>query len=388
MTRDDSPYSRERAERVFLLATIVLLGWLTFQLFRPFLDWVILGFLFAYLFRKPYLGALTLFRKRSLAAGFMLIVTLLIFFLPFVVIIAMLLRDVASIGSTLRELDIQLIISDILHTLSGTFGIGTDSGTIQNVAGTIAASIREATANVFGSVASTLFAVVAKIFIGLFIFGFTVYYGFVDGDRFVNGVLGVIPLHRLEKAQLVAEFKTVTDAIFVGHVLVSLIQATIGTLGFMFLGVPRGILWGFVMLVMALVPVIGPVIVWVPIGVILLITDGDVNGVLSSDRNFAALGVLLVVGPIVSTVDNIVRPKLVGSRADVHPFLVLIGVLGGLAAFGFTGFLIGPLILALFLAMLRVYREHWSGEAALVHDGPTKAGLSGKLKKRGSKSDG
>lgn len=356
---------RAIAERIFLVGTILLLGWLTFLIFKPFFDWVILGFLFAYLFYKPYERTLKHVRKRGAAAGLVMVLVLAVFFLPFIFLLVFFFQDIRSFATELQGVDYEYVIRTLVETVAGLFGIAVDGATLDQTAENIGQSLRQTAADVVRGAAANLVPVLAKVVVGLFIFGFTVFYGLIDGPRIVEGFLSVIPLHRPEKKLLLHELKSVTDAVFVGHVLVAFIQAIIGTVGFLVLGVPEAFLWGFVMLLASLIPVIGPFVVWVPIGVYLLVTPGDVNGLFSDDRRFAAIGVF-VVGAIVSTIDNVLRPKLVGDRADVHPFLILVGALGGLLVFGFTGFIVGPLVLSLFMAVLRVYRLHWRGDE--LHD--------------------
>lgn len=373
------PESRARAEGLFLLGAILLLGYLTFLIFKPFVDWVILGFLFAYLFYKPYQGALAIVRRRGPAAALVVVLVLLLFFLPFIVVITYLVRDVSGFAQTFTQIDLQAVLVGTLASIAGAFGLTTDAETLSTLANTISAQVQARAANFFADFAAELLSIVTKVLVGLFIFGFTLFYGFVDGARIVQAIRDVIPLHGAEKDLLLHEIRTVTNAVFIGHLLVSVIQATVGTVGFVVLGVPRAIFWGFVMLLTSIVPFIGPFLVWIPVGLYLLVTEGPVDGLLSDNRTFAALGVLLVVGPLASTIDNIVRPKLVGSRADVHPFLILVGAIGGLFVLGFTGFVVGPLVLALFAAVLRVYRAHWRGReehAALVASGtPARGGV-------------
>ncbi|MFQ5620928.1 MAG: AI-2E family transporter, partial [Candidatus Nanoarchaeia archaeon] len=139
-----------------------------------------------------------------------------------------------------------------------------------------------------------------------------------------------------------------------GSLVIALIQGALGALGFMIFGVGSPILWGLVMSLFALVPFIGTPIIWGPAG-LLLVIDGFVDG----QTNLVAKGIgLLIYGTLViSTVDNILKPKLIGKKAKIHPIVVLIGVLGGLSLLGFVGFVVGPLVLALFEALIEVYEK-------------------------------
>lgn len=369
---------RSLVEARFLTGTILVLGLLTFLIFRPFLDWVILGFLFSYMFFGPYRGLLRAVKRRGIAAGVMLIGILLIFFLPLFFILSVLVRDVTEFASGLATVDVEGVIAGFLESFLTGLGVQADPESLHQTAADLATAGRSQLADWLRDFAASLLGLVFNVLVGLFIFGFTVYYGFVDGERFVRAVRGMIPLREPEKNLLMNEIRSVTNAVFIGHLLIALIQALLGTVGFLILGVADSFFWGFVMLILAIIPIVGPFLVWLPIGLYLLFSDQPVGGVFSSNPAFAGLGILLVVGPIVSTIDNVLRPKLIGSRADVHPFLILIGALGGLFVLGFTGFIVGPLVLALFVATLRVYRQHWSPRA----DRGPRARATRPLKKR------
>lgn len=352
---------RTQAESHFLVGTILLLGFLTFLIFRPFLDWVILGFLFSYMFYGMFRRMTRVVRRRSIAAGIMLVLILAAFFVPIVLVAAVLVRDATRFAGQIANFGIEGTLASLIQSVAVSLGLQVDPANAQAYAGTIVATAQARATEFLTHFAEGLPVLIGNLMLGFFIFGFTVYYGFVDGERFVAAIRRAIPLREQEKAHLLAEVQTVTNAVFIGHLLIAFIQAILGTLGFWILGVPDAFFWGFVMLILAIVPVVGPFLVWIPIGLVLLFVDAPVNGLLSDNPRFAGLGVLLVVGPIVSTIDNVLRPKLVGSRADIHPFLVLIGALGGLFVLGFTGFVVGPLVLALFVATVRVYRRHWTG---------------------------
>lgn len=357
---------RAVAERLFLVGSVLLLGWLAFLIFRPFFDWIVLGFLFSYLFYRPYQATLKRVGRRGIAGGLILILVLVVFFLPFVLLVVFLFQDLRSFSTALQDTDYEMVLRNALQGGADLLRLNLDPAQIDAGASAMAASLRESVRALVAGLSSNVIPVVAQVLIGVFIFGFTVFYGFIDGPRIIEAVLTLIPLHRPEKELLLHELKTVTDGVFIGHVLVAFIQAALGTIGFLILGVPRTFLWGFIMLIASIIPVIGPFIVWVPVGIFMLFQDEPVRGLFSSDPKVAAFGVLLVVGPIISTIDNIIRPRIIGRRANVHPFIVLIGALGGLVVFGFTGFIVGPLVLSLFLGVLRVYRLHWKGHE--IHD--------------------
>ncbi len=143
--------------------------------------------------------------------------------------------------------------------------------------------------------------------------------------------------------------RTVTQAVLYGQVLTAVIQGALGGLGLLVLGVPNALFWGAMMMITAFVPVLGTPLIWVPAGVGLIMDGAITRGAL-----LLAYGVIVVMN-----IDNFLRPRLVSERAKVHPVLILIGVLGGLRVFGFIGMLVGPLILALLVALIKFYEQNY-----------------------------
>ena len=187
----------------------------------------------------------------------------------------------------------------------------------------------------------------------IFIIFFMIYYLFKDGDLIIRKLKELIPLKKKHQDLLYNKIKSVSYAIVFGSFVVALIQGALGTLGFYIFGIPSPILWGIVMAFFAFLPfMIGTAIVWVPAGLILLF-DGYLAG--NPDLIWKGIGLLLYGSLVISTVDNFIRPKIIGNKGKTHPIIILIGVFGGLALFGFIGIVIGPLILAILLSFAQIY---------------------------------
>lgn len=340
---------REKAETFFLAGLLLVVGYVTYLVFRPLLDFIVIGFLLAFAFHPLYRWTLQRVRKPPLAATLMILLILLVVLLPLFVILGYLLQDIQGFIVNFSADETKRSLTDALVGLAGWFGIEGAAETIQQATADLVDSAFASLAAVFGEFARQLPRVLAQAVLGVFVVFFTLYYGFTDGRQFVAAIRDVLPLHADEKDLLIEEIRKTTDGVFVGHILISLIQGAVGTVGFLIFGVPRPFFWGFVMVVLGILPIIGPVLVWLPVGVYLLVVGRTIPGV----------GILIWGGVLVSTIDNVLRPKLIGNRADIHPFLVLVGVLGGIAVFGFSGFIIGPLVLSLFLASIKVFKHHW-----------------------------
>jgi predicted PurR-regulated permease PerM len=161
-----------------------------------------------------------------------------------------------------------------------------------------------------------------------------------DGPIVFEKIRLAIPLHPEHKRHLFSKFTTVVRATVKGNIAIAALQGTLGGVIFAFLAIPGAVLWGTVMAFLSLLPAIGAALIWGPVAIYFLLTDAIWEGT-----------VLVVFGVLViGLVDNVLRPILVGADTQIPDYLVLISTLGGLVLFGVTGFVIGPVIAALFIA--------------------------------------
>lgn len=166
-----------------------------------------------------------------------------------------------------------------------------------------------------------------------------------DGVGLARRIRDAIPLATDHKRELFGKFATVIRATVKGNILVAMSQGALGGLIFAFLGIPGAVLWGVVMAVLSLLPAVGASLVWGPVALYFFSTGAIWQGTV-----LTAFG-LLVIG----LVDNILRPILVGKDTKMPDYLVLLSTLGGLAVFGLNGFVIGPVIAAMFMAVWGIF---------------------------------
>lgn len=187
--------------------------------------------------------------------------------------------------------------------------------------------------------------------VNLFLMTVAMYYFFLDGRRLYAEAVRLVPLDRRYIQHFSREFTDVAYAIVYGNTITAFIQGATGAMGLLLAGVPHAGVWGAAMVIAAMVPVVGTGLVWVPICVLLALS-GKMGAAI-----FLAAWCAIVVG----TLDNLIRPKLCGTRMALHPLLVFLSMFGGMAVFGMMGMLVGPLIAALFMAMVRIYRRDFLG---------------------------
>lgn len=188
---------------------------------------------------------------------------------------------------------------------------------------------------------------VAGVVIQIFFVIFTLYYLFRDGRQIRNGLYGVLPLTRTQSQEVMTRTTEVISASLYGVLVISAIQGTLGGLAFWALGLPSPLVWGLVMMLASMIPMVGSFIVWVPASIYLAFSGHWMKALL-----LVAWGTL-----VIGLIDNFLRPKLVGGRAHLHELLIFFSVLGGLQVFGVLGLVLGPVVVAITLALLDVVRQ-------------------------------
>jgi predicted PurR-regulated permease PerM len=160
------------------------------------------------------------------------------------------------------------------------------------------------------------------------------------------------PLKNEYEKILIKRFSSMVSATLKGTIIVGVVQGLLGGLMFAIAGVPSFAIWGIVMIILSVIPAFGSGLVWAPVGVIMLVTGNIWQGIF-----------ILVFGTVViSFIDNVLRPKLVGGDTAIHPLLVFFATLGGIISFGLLGFIIGPVIMALFLTLWDIYGKEFKSQ--------------------------
>lgn len=204
---------------------------------------------------------------------------------------------------------------------------------VQSTGGVVAATVGKASSGTF------------KVVVTLFVTLFTMFYFFRDGPKLVQRLKYLIPLDRRYEDAIIARFASVSRATIRGTLLIALIQGTMAGITLWAFGVGSPILWGVVAVLTAVVPMVGTGGVLIPAGLVQIITGNVWQGV----------GILIVMALVISNVDNLIRPRLVGHEAGMHDLMIFFSTLGGIGLFGPMGFIVGPMIAALFLSLLDIY---------------------------------
>jgi predicted PurR-regulated permease PerM len=184
-------------------------------------------------------------------------------------------------------------------------------------------------------------------FLQLLVLFYALFYFLVDGPRILQSILRYVPLEPGQKEELLERFVSVTRATLRGSLLIGLIQGGVAGLAFWVAGVPGSAFWGTVMVVLSIIPAVGAALIWVP-AVIYLFMAGQV---------VAGVGLLAWCAVVVGSIDNLLRPRLIGRDARMSDLLILLSTLGGIVLFGAVGFIVGPIVAALFVTVWHIYGD-------------------------------
>ncbi|MDE1181857.1 AI-2E family transporter [Paraburkholderia sp.] len=333
---------------ILLAIATVALGWILL----PFFGAVFWGTILAILFQpmQRYLSA-KFGRRRNLAALTTLSGTVVIVILPLAFVAATLVQEIGLAYAQIKsgQPNLTTYFQQIVHalptsvqTLLERFGL-TDIAGIQRRLTDGAAAISQFAATKALSIGQNTFDFVISFGVMLYL----VFFLLRDGKEIGGRIRRALPLDPRHKQHLIAKFTTVVRATVKGNIAVAAAQGFLGGMIFMILGIQGALLWGVLMAFLSLLPAIGAALVWAPAAAYFLLTGDIWRGVI--------LVVFCVV--VIGLVDNILRPILVGKDVKMPDWCVLISTLGGMAIFGINGFVIGPLIAALFMAAWDLYAQ-------------------------------
>jgi len=347
-----------RFGNAFLLSLVIGTAVVFFYMVRGFFVPVLLAAVFSSMFFPLYERILRLLRGRSTVASLLTcIVLLLVLLAPFYGVIDMVAREARDFfqdadvkvdrlmeqgQAFAQRLDEMPWVPDFDFAEIDWAGLAGDwAGSVGGVLGTVVNKTSRGT---------------VQVLVTLFVTLFTMFYFFIDGRALVARVRYLVPLDDHYEDAIIQRFVSVARATVKGTLVIALVQGGLGALTLWIFGVDGAILWGVVMVVLSVIPVIGAWLVMYPAALIQLILG----------RPWAALGIFLVTVLIILNVDNLLRPRLVGRESGLHDLMIFFSTLGGIFTFGAMGFIIGPVVAALFLSVLDIYGEEF--KTTLEHE--------------------
>jgi predicted PurR-regulated permease PerM len=335
------PELQQKTFLILLITVSLAFGWILGPFYGAVFWSTVLAILFAPLYRRLLIATN---HRRNTAALITLLLILFIVIFPLSLITASLVQEGTGIYERISagELDFgayfQQIIDALPHWLVGLlerFDL-TSLSTLQRKLSAGVAEGSQAIARQAVNIGQNTFNFV----IGFCLMLYLLFFLLRDGTALATRIKQAVPLSTEYKRRLFGNFTTVIRATVKGNIVVAAVQGALGGLMFWFLGIQGSLLWGVLMALLSLLPAVGTGLVWAPVAIYFLLTGAIWQGV-----TLIVFGILAI-----GLVDNILRPLLVGKDTKMPDYVVLMSTLGGIALFGLNGFVIGPVIAALFIA--------------------------------------
>ncbi|PIR40881.1 MAG: hypothetical protein COV32_01130 [Candidatus Yonathbacteria bacterium CG10_big_fil_rev_8_21_14_0_10_43_136] len=333
--------SYQKSELHFLVTLLVGMSIITFFIFEPFLYALILGVIFATIFSPVHKRVLSALREsRGISALITTAFVLVVIVVPVIFLSTQIFQEATSLYSSLTDNGgaggLLRATEDIVRETWIPFLPAESLDFGQYMEQGLSFLIKHL---------GTVFSNVAKIMVGIIVLFIALYYLFKDGHELRKSVIALSPLSDVYDETIFRKLELAINSVVLGSISVALVQGVLTAIGLAVFGVPNPVFWGSVATVTALIPGVGTSIVLISSILFLFFTGAEV----------AAVGLLIWGIVAVGLVDNVLGPKIVGKGAKLHPFLILLSILGGIGLFGPIGFLFGPLALALLFAFLEIY---------------------------------
>jgi len=289
--------------------------------------------------------------RRNLAALVTVLIILFIVIVPLLAVAAALAQEASSLYGQVQsgELNFSRFLQPAFDALPhwasnplGRFGLTNLGAVWEKVAAAMTNGIQFMATEAL-SIGQSTFGLLVSLGVMLYLMFFLLR----DGPALADRVKDVIPLRVEQREALVDKFTVVIRATVKGDILVAVLQGALGGLAFWFLGVRASLLWAVLMAFLSLLPVVGSAMVWFPVALYLMAIGSMWQGIFLIFYGFLVVGL----------VDNILRPLLVGHATKIPDYVVLISTIGGIETFGLHGFIIGPVIAAMFMAVWGIFSE-------------------------------
>jgi len=328
--------------KIVAMAFMLMISFLSFLIIRPFVVALFSAGALAFIFYPLYKMLAGKFKKNTIAGLLTCLIATLVVLFPIIFITSIVTFELKNGYFFVQKFitDPNWALPEIPYSFSRIFG---DSFELRNLLGGVLQQSFSWMQNVI--------KMVPDLMLNIFVTIFSTYYFLKHGKDLYKFFKGLFPLPEKKYDEMLGRVDDLTRSMILGQIVVGSAQGILAWIGFSLLHVPNPALWGFLTAIISIIPLLGAVIIWLPIDIYLFVV-----GYFSGDYTRALM--LLAYGTcVISFIDNILKPKIVGDKAQIHPLIILLGILGGIQLFGVIGIIIGPLILTFFDIAILTYRD-------------------------------
>lgn len=329
--------SSTSVDRLIAFGIFLILAIVSFMIIKPFIAAIFLALLLASILKPLYNFLNKKINKPTISAFIITILTIAVIAIIAVISIEIVATQVMDFYAYTKTTDIMAPMKAIMVKLISIDP--TQFSFLFDVA------IEKGTSYILNFLSNLIFEVPLILMQGIVTF-FTMFYFLRDGDVILDFFKSVLPFKEEVKNRFIERFKEITNGVIRGSILIGIIQGMTAGIGFYIFGVKGAFVLTLMAIILSILP-LGSWILWVPIGIDFIVS-GD---------TFSGIGLLVYGAIIVTYIDNILKPYLIGSRINLSPVITVLGMLGGVMVFGFIGLFVGPIILSYLLLVMEFYRS-------------------------------
>lgn len=333
---------------IALIFLVVVLGYFSYEILKPFISPIAWGIVLTIVFYPVYLFILRFVRWKPLASVITVLLILFVLLVPLSYLSYLISQELTSllnsigsgkfdpVGSLLH----QPAVTKVVHKVLSIFKIS-EAELNKTIADNISRLGKESVGNITSGLGNVASAAVDFIFVLLSIFFFL-----EGGPEFLKKTESYLPFPEKQRNKLIRQTRDIVVSTIYGGVTVAVVQGALGGIAFSVLGMPSPVLWGLTMFIASFIPLLGTFIVWGPASVYLFFHGLYLKGT-----------ILILIGVFaISAADNILRPLIIRGKMKMPTLAIFFSILGGIKLFGFIGFIMGPLVLALFVSIVEILR--------------------------------
>lgn len=328
---------------IILIILMSLFGIYMLYLCRSFIMPAVTAGIFAFVSYPLYSRFTNLFKNKKVSAIITIVLLTFLILIPLINVFLLIAQQAFNFFNTYSFENIVGMANEAIEFVNTTFHLEISGDIVYETIGEFSSNIQS---SVVGSSLWLINSVSSIIFDAIFVMIFMFYF-YLYGDKLFKSARLLVPFSDKNKDLLEEEIKNDVRALFLGQGLVAMIQGSIAGLGLFIFGIQNVFLWSFVAIIFAFVPVVGTAAVWVPASIYLFV----------SGNTFGAIGLALWGVIITANIDNLIRPFLITSISKIDFLSVLVGVFVGISAFGLIGIILGPLLISVFIVVVKVYYE-------------------------------
>ena len=328
----------EYTKKIVSLIIIISLGAFIFFMMKPILTSVIFGFILAFILMPVYGFANKFLKSPNISAFLICFFLILMIILPVWYFSPLIINQSVKVYISVQQIDFVSILKKIFPSLFSSDAFSREIGS----------SLYSFTTKMAGTFANAMVKIISNFVewsLKLMIVFFTMFFVLRDKDSLVSYIKSILPFSKEVEKRLFDSSREITSSVIYGQILVGIIQGVIVGIGFIVFKIPNALILTLLASIAGVLPIVGTFIVWVPVIIYLLVAG----------NSSTAIGIL-AFGLISSSIDNILRPIFISRKTNLHPMLILVGMIGGYFLFGVLGFVIGPLIIAYSLIIFDIYR--------------------------------